>query len=231
MARASVSTCAAVMLLLGATVSAQDNFKPLAGFSNYPGYLFYYMERPTPHRIEMRVAPEGVVRGFSLKLEFPAVEGKPGLIFRELGRKDGTSFADYEGFSVWVKGDGSDAKGAVVLGYSSGPTATFPLKDANWHRVDVKWADFTPACDPKKTDIVFADWNMPNMSGVEFVRQVRAMGETEHIPIVMVTSERTISRIEEALDSAGANTFISKPFTVEYMRRKIGPVVRALLAE
>jgi two-component system chemotaxis response regulator CheY len=94
----------------------------------------------------------------------------------------------------------------------------------------VDGADALSKFDPKRTDIVFADWNMPNMSGVEFVRQVRAMGKTEHIPIVMVTSEKTISRIEEALDSAGANTFISKPFTVQYLLWKIGPVVRALLA-
>ena len=153
LARTFVSACAWVVLLLGATVSAQDNFKPLGGFSDYPGYLFYYMERPTPHRIEMESAG-GATQAVALRLSFPAAQGKPGLIFRELGRKDGTDVSGFEGFSFWTKGDGSDAKGAVVLGYSSGPTATFPLKDANWHRVDVKWADFTPACDPKKTDIL-----------------------------------------------------------------------------
>lgn len=89
-------------------------------------------------------------------------------------------------------------------------------------------ADALNKFNPKKTDIVFADWNMPNMSGVDFAREVRAMGDTEHIPIVMVTSEKTMAKIEEALDSAGANAFISKPFTVEYMLRKIGPVIRAL---
>lgn len=89
-------------------------------------------------------------------------------------------------------------------------------------------ADALDKFNPKKTDIVFADWNMPNMSGVDFAREVRAMGDTEHIPIIMVTSEKTMAKIEEALDSAGANAFISKPFTVEYMLRKIGPVIRAL---
>lgn len=92
----------------------------------------------------------------------------------------------------------------------------------------VDGADALDKFNPKKTDIIFADWNMPNMSGVDFAREVRAMGNTEHIPIVMVTSEKTMSKIEEALDSAGANAFISKPFTVEYMLRKIGPVIRAL---
>ncbi len=139
---------------LGAAASAQDNVKPLAGFEDYPGYLFYYMERPTPHRIEMRAIPEGIVKARGLMLEFPAAEGKPGLIFRELNRKDGTDFSAFAGFSVWVRGDGSDATGAVVLGYSSGPTAAFPLKNAKWHRVDLRWSDFTPAAEAKKIEIL-----------------------------------------------------------------------------
>ena len=142
------------LVALGVSVSAQDNVKPLAGFEDYPGYLFYYMERPTPHRIEMRAIAEGIVKARSLMLEFPAVAGAPGLIFRELNRKEGTDFSAFAGFSVWVKGDGSDARGAVVLGYSSGPTAVFPLKDVTWHRVDLKWSDFTPAPEAKKIDIL-----------------------------------------------------------------------------
>jgi len=137
---------AALVLLAGAgAASAQDNFKPLWGWQKYPGYLFYYMERPTPHRIEMRVVPKGVVTGYGLALSFPDVTGNPGVIFRELSRRDAKDYTGYEGFSTWVQGDGSDAKGAVVFGYSSGPTATFSLKDTTWHRVDLKWSDFTPA--------------------------------------------------------------------------------------
>ena len=78
---------------------------------------------------------------------------------------------------------------------------------------------------PKLFDIVFADWNMPNMSGIDFVRKVRAMGKTEHVPVVMVTSEKTVGKVEEALDKAGANGFISKPFTVEYMQKKLSPII------
>ena len=79
-----------------------------------------------------------------------------------------------------------------------------------------------------KIDIIFADWNMPNMSGVDFARHVRGLGKTEHIPIIMVTSEKTLSKMEEALDNAGANAFISKPFTVEYMLQKLGKVIASL---
>ena len=89
----------------------------------------------------------------------------------------------------------------------------------------VDGADALQKFNPKKTDIVFADWNMPNMTGIEFVREVRSNGKTEHIPIIMVTSEKTVSKVEEALDQAGATMFISKPFTVDYLLKKLGPVI------
>lgn len=74
-------------------------------------------------------------------------------------------------------------------------------------------------------DIAFVDWNMPNMTGVEFVREVRkdekANSKDDAMPLVMVTSEKTMGKIQEALDEAGADGFISKPFTVEEMQRKL----------
>jgi two-component system chemotaxis response regulator CheY len=72
--------------------------------------------------------------------------------------------------------------------------------------------------------IAFVDWNMPNMTGVDFVREVRQLekrNDTDAIPLVMVTSEKTMSKVEEALDQAGADGFISKPFTVEELQRKL----------
>ncbi len=77
-------------------------------------------------------------------------------------------------------------------------------------------------------DIAFVDWNMPNMTGIDFVREVRAIErreDKEKMPMVMVTSERTIAKIEEALDEAGADGFISKPFTVEELQRKLKPMI------
>jgi two-component system chemotaxis response regulator CheY len=73
-------------------------------------------------------------------------------------------------------------------------------------------------------DIAFVDWNMPNMTGVDFVREVRKVEKgsgNEAIPMVMVTSEKTMGKIQEALDEAGADGFISKPFTVEELQVKL----------
>jgi two-component system chemotaxis response regulator CheY len=66
--------------------------------------------------------------------------------------------------------------------------------------------------------IAFVDWNMPNMTGVDFVREVRRLDKSEDkdpIPLIMVTSEKTMGKVQEALDDAGADGFITKPFTVD----------------
>jgi two-component system chemotaxis response regulator CheY len=77
--------------------------------------------------------------------------------------------------------------------------------------------------DPKQVDIGFIDWNMPNMTGIEFVREIRALygSESTGVPLVMVTSEKTMGKVQEALDEAGADAFISKPFTVAELQSKL----------
>ncbi len=81
--------------------------------------------------------------------------------------------------------------------------------------------------DPKHTDIIFLDWNMPNMNGIEFVRKVRATVK-KHILIVMVTTEGTMGKVEEALDDAGADGYIVKPFTAEVLQKKLTPLLEKL---
>lgn len=74
---------------------------------------------------------------------------------------------------------------------------------------------------PDEIDICFVDWNMPNMTGIEFVRKARTVPGAENTIMVMVTSEKSMGKIEEALDSAGANAYICKPFTPEDMAVKL----------
>jgi two-component system chemotaxis response regulator CheY len=73
------------------------------------------------------------------------------------------------------------------------------------------------------TQMMFVDWNMPNMSGIDLVRKIRST-QTRHVPIVMITTESTMGKIEEALDQAGADCFIVKPFTPEIVKKKLEPL-------
>ena len=57
-------------------------------------------------------------------------------------------------------------------------------------------------------DVILLDWEMPNMSGVEALKALRALGC--NIPILMVTSKNNVNNIAKALES-GANEYIMKP--------------------
>ncbi len=79
----------------------------------------------------------------------------------------------------------------------------------------------------KKFEIVFVDIHMPNMDGIEFVNKARTRGDTENIPFVMITSEKTIGKMTEASE-VGANSFICKPFTTLELRKKLVPIIDKL---
>ena len=68
---------------------------------------------------------------------------------------------------------------------------------------------------PQSVDIVFVDWNMPKMSGTEFIRKVRTGGKADHVPMIMVTGRNTVGDLETALDEFGADAYITKPFSAE----------------
>jgi two-component system chemotaxis response regulator CheY len=79
------------------------------------------------------------------------------------------------------------------------------------------------AFDENVVNICFVDWNMPNMTGIEFAKKVREQ-QKRHVPIVMITTESTVAKVEEALDEAGVDCFIVKPFTVEVLKKKLEPL-------
>jgi two-component system chemotaxis response regulator CheY len=107
----------------------------------------------------------------------------------------------------------------VMDAVSKTNVATFEFTEAE------DGADALGKFDPSSIDIIFADWNMPKMSGIEFVHKVRTMRNTENIAILMVTSEKTMGKMEIALDKAGADDYVCKPFTVEEMQRKVARVM------
>ena len=72
----------------------------------------------------------------------------------------------------------------------------------------------------EKVDFVITDWNMPKMTGVEFARAIRDKGY-DKIPIIMVTAEKSMGKVDKALTEGGANEYITKPFTADKMLKAV----------
>ncbi len=69
-------------------------------------------------------------------------------------------------------------------------------------------------------DLVVSDWNMPEMTGIELLKAVRATDGIKDIPFLMVTAEAKKENVVEAV-KAGVNNYIVKPFTAEVLQEKI----------
>jgi two-component system chemotaxis response regulator CheY len=73
-------------------------------------------------------------------------------------------------------------------------------------------------------NLVFLDWNMPVMSGIDFLKQVRAMEAYKTLPIVMVTSEGARDNVIEAIEN-GVTDYIVKPIREQYIREKVLKII------
>lgn len=68
--------------------------------------------------------------------------------------------------------------------------------------------------------LVLTDVNMPNMDGIEFLRTVKANREWESLPVVMVTTEGSKTKVMEAV-RLGAAGYVRKPFTAAQIKEKL----------
>ncbi|HEX5125483.1 MAG TPA: chemotaxis response regulator CheY [Rhodocyclaceae bacterium] len=76
-------------------------------------------------------------------------------------------------------------------------------------------------------DFVVSDWNMPNMTGIELLKAMRANPQLAHLPLLMITAEAKKENIIEAAQ-AGANGYIVKPFTAATMAEKLNKIFEKL---
>jgi two-component system, chemotaxis family, chemotaxis protein CheY len=76
------------------------------------------------------------------------------------------------------------------------------------------------ACQAAAPDVILLDWNMPVMSGIEFLRELRQT-ELPHRPkVVFCTTENGVAHIRAAID-AGADEYVMKPFDRETLESKL----------
>ena len=75
------------------------------------------------------------------------------------------------------------------------------------------------ACEVALPDLILLDWNMPVMSGIEYLRALRVTEEGKKPIVVFCTTENDMSHIQEGI-AAGANEYIMKPFDSDIIQSK-----------
>ena len=75
------------------------------------------------------------------------------------------------------------------------------------------------ALKAQRVDLILSDWEMPNMSGEELLRNLKEQPELAEVPFVMVTSRGDRNHVVKAIE-AGAVDYLVKPFTPEELLRK-----------
>jgi two-component system chemotaxis response regulator CheY len=76
-------------------------------------------------------------------------------------------------------------------------------------------------------EFVVSDWNMPNLDGLEMLKQIRGDDSLKDLPVLMVTAEAKKENIIAAAQ-AGANGYVVKPFTAATLDEKLNKIFEKL---
>lgn len=79
------------------------------------------------------------------------------------------------------------------------------------------------ACREKMPDVIFLDWNMPSMTGLEFLKSLRGQPGGDRPVVLFCTTENDAGEIANAM-AAGANDYIMKPFDRLVLRAKLAEI-------
>lgn len=102
----------------------------------------------------------------------------------------------------------------------------FTLKDAGYNVIEaVDGKDALNKINGTTVNMLISDVNMPNMNGIDLVRQVRANDAYKFIPIIMLTTESQGEKKQEG-KAAGATGWIVKPFKPEQLLAVVKKVLR-----
>ncbi len=88
-------------------------------------------------------------------------------------------------------------------------------------------ADGREALDAVKQQpvgLILSDINMPNMDGLQFLGELRANDSWKHIPVLMISTEESQTKVMEAVQ-LGAQGFVRKPFTADQIKEKLAGIL------
>ncbi len=100
------------------------------------------------------------------------------------------------------------------------------LRDLNFQNI-IEAEDGLAALEVLKTtkvDLIVSDWNMPRMTGLDLLKEVRASDKLKDTPFLMVTAESQKENIVEAVKARVSN-YIVKPFTAATLEEKLAKIV------
>lgn len=99
------------------------------------------------------------------------------------------------------------------------------LKQLGFEDVDeaADGAEAYAKMEGRKYGLVISDWNMPEMTGYELLKQVRGTDGMSKTPFIMVTAESKTENVIAA-KKAGVNNYIVKPFNAQTLKGKIDSV-------
>ncbi len=98
-------------------------------------------------------------------------------------------------------------------------------KDGHDVLVGVDGKDALKHLDGRDIDLIITDLHMPNMDGIEFIKEVRKMEKYKYTPILYLTTESQQSKKMEA-KQAGATGWIVKPFMPEKLLAAINKIMK-----
>ena len=68
--------------------------------------------------------------------------------------------------------------------------------------------------------LIISDWNMPNCTGLDFLKRVRSDTRFKVLPFLLLTAEGEVAQVKEAL-AAGVDNYVLKPFTQDSLKEKL----------
>lgn len=80
--------------------------------------------------------------------------------------------------------------------------------------------DALEKCAKTMPDLILLDWNMPVMTGIEFITKLRQSPNGSAPKVIFCTTENDVAHIRQAID-AGADEYVMKPFDFETLQIKL----------